>query len=326
MKSLYKILFAIGVLSMVTFAQEDSTSVESHEQEGCCEEQGTIFENGEWSWDESDHNRMLWDWDYWSDELSFSFDKPTISLRYGLLESSYKGLSRKLKNAGFVELELGFSERNNFSERYGSVIPEYSTSGLFLRNAKTGYGVKDDNATKLEAEYWSFGYRSSEGGGYAFDDQAGIYFANGGSISWTKLDLGSSLAASTMTPKDAELLALYDNSFRFGGSMQSSVAVYPIANAGITFNQERTIIFPRVLFWYMCGSYLLEGIGESILDEFIEEIYKSSPTVAPVVGFILKAGLSFGFSELRKDDVFWPIQTPAPLVQDHYSVSVNIAF
>lgn len=321
MKTIATIFSLFFLLVMPLSAQQDSTFTPPTPEEP--DSNKAIFGSSWWDWDESDHEFNSWEWEHWNMDFGPSFENPIINVRYGLLTSSYKGLSEKIKNAGLVELELGYSSLRDEPGSFNYYSPKYHSQSLFLRHAKTGYGVKDDALTAIDADYWNFGYSLADGYGYSLGKDAYLFLINGGGINWTKMDVKN---MASLSPSDSNLIALYDGSFRFGGKMTSTLMIKPISNAGISFTHERNIVFPRVLFWYMSLSYISEFVSQAILEGFLDEIYESSPAAGPIVGFILKAGLSFGFNELRKNDVFWPINTPSPLVQDGYTASINFTF
>jgi hypothetical protein len=51
-----------------------------------------------------------------------------------------------------------------------------------------------------------------------------------------------------------------------------------------------------------------------------------SPYAGPIVHFVLKNALSYGFYELRKKHMNWPVQTVAPLMYENYKVGLTFAF
>ncbi len=70
----------------------------------------------------------------------------------------------------------------------------------------------------------------------------------------------------------------------------------------------------------------LEGGAEFLLDEFIDEIGKSSPYSVPVVNFFLKNGLSYAIYELRKDRMNWPFDSAPPLRNDSFKFGLTFVF
>ncbi|MGE5847186.1 MAG: hypothetical protein ACM34O_10705, partial [Ignavibacteria bacterium] len=89
---------------------------------------------------------------------------------------------------------------------------------------------------------------------------------------------------------------------------------------------ERSIIFPRHLFWKWLGSAGIELIGQWALDEFIDNIMDSSPYAAPVVNFVLKNALAYGIYELRQEKMNWPFNSAAPLAYDQFKFGVTFVF
>jgi hypothetical protein len=63
-----------------------------------------------------------------------------------------------------------------------------------------------------------------------------------------------------------------------------------------------------------------------LLDKFIDEIFESSPSAAPVVNFMLKSALTYGMYELRKDKMNWPFNSDSPLTYDQFKFGLTFIF
>jgi hypothetical protein len=91
----------------------------------------------------------------------------------------------------------------------------------------------------------------------------------------------------------------------------------------IDASYERSIIFPRHLFWKWTGSVLIEAAGQWAVDGFVDRVLDSAPYAAPIVSFVLKNALSYGMYELRHDKMNWPFDTVSPLAYDQFKVGLT---
>jgi hypothetical protein len=89
---------------------------------------------------------------------------------------------------------------------------------------------------------------------------------------------------------------------------------------------ERSVVFQRVLFWKLSGSLITEAIADGLVDHFIKEVLSSSPVAAPIVNFVLKSGVAYGFAELRKEHMNVPFGGEDPLMQATYKFGMTFNF
>jgi hypothetical protein len=147
-----------------------------------------------------------------------------------------------------------------------------------------------------------------------------LYHTNG--IGWTKVDFRD----SAKTTKDKARQNYFGDVFRFGNFWEGGIKFQFYKSIGLSASFERSLVYPRHLFWYWSASMIIESAGQGAIDAFVKAIMKSSPYAGPVTSFILKNGLSFGLYELRRKNMNWPIQTDAPLVYDNAKIGLSFTF
>ena len=125
---------------------------------------------------------------------------------------------------------------------------------------------------------------------------------------------------------DKNMTDLFNQSFRFGNSTEGGIKFQFIPNMSVDASYERSVIFPRHIFWPWAGGVVVEAAGQWAIDSFVNEILDSSPYAAPVVNFVLKNALSYGLYELRQDKMNWPFNTAASLSYDQFKVGFTFVF
>jgi hypothetical protein len=118
----------------------------------------------------------------------------------------------------------------------------------------------------------------------------------------------------------------FGDSFRFGTKFEGGVRMMLGTHVELGAGYERSLIFPRWLFWKWAGSELLESAVLGMVDEFVDEIRERTPVAAPIVSFVLKNGVSYFVYELRKEDMNYPFTTEDPILSDSYTFSLAFVF
>lgn len=260
-------------------------------------------------------------------DLGFDFHgKPTISAFYGVGKTSLKGLGSKFANPNLAELRLGYASEKGLFKSESIVKYKYRYSSLTQLSSKMG---KTPAANELSTEMWKIGFGWDEGFGYRLGKSALIFY-NGNGVTWSKNEvvdgLPAQVALGNLSVDDAQTLAMFDGNFRFGTKTEAGIKLQIIPALILTGNFERNVVFPRLLFWKASASYLIEAASHAALGEFIEKVLDSSPGAAPIISFLLKNGLSYGFYELRKEKMNWPVNTAVPLFNDSFKIGMTFVF
>lgn len=257
-----------------------------------------------------------WDWGDFDIDFGWNHKNPYMSLSYGMSENSYFGLQGKLANTGFVEGKLGYSHTTtNF---WGPGFEK--EAGLFFGRYAYNLG-RTANGTEIQASAWKFGLEGSSGIPWQTGDVKIIPYHSRG-WQWAYITYDS----LNTTSQSREILDQFNESVRFGNRFEGGLKFRVKESFEIGAGYQRSIIYPKHMFWYWAGSSLIEEIGQGLIDGFISKVSKASPGAAPIVYFILKNALSYGAYELRKDKMNWPFETAPPFFSDSYKVTLTWIF
>ena len=299
-------LLLLALFLMVTpalLSQEDSTKTE---------------EEWDWHWEEWD------DWEDWTMDFGFKTTRPAISLQYGLADMSRPDIQSPFVDPNLIELKLGYiREKDAWDTDY---IIKHSYNFLYLSNESNKLAGKEAVGTEIESDMWRFGVGWSSGYGYKLGESSAIIPYYTSTLNWSNIDFTYPENLTLVPDPDIDKMNLYDESFRFGTSSEGGVRVKIIDNLILDAGYERSIVFQRHLFWKWAGSALIEVAAQGLLDGFISEIFKSSPSAGPIVNFLLKNALSYGLYELRQDQMNWPFPSEAPIAYDQFKFGVTIVF
>jgi hypothetical protein len=220
-----------------------------------------------------------------------------------------------------IEIKLGFeiSKPLNSSD----FIYKYSHSNFSISNTKE-YSTKNENLknNEVKTEAFKFAINSADGYGYRLGSNISLGLGTSGGLVWTKLDFQNPAS----NPQDQAALDYFGDDIRFGTQTESQINIKFGNHIGLNAAYERSVVFPRTMFWYWAGSEITKGAASGLLNMFIKEIGKSSPEALPVVNIVLNSALNYGFYELRKQNMNWPIDTEAPFLFDSFKIGINANF
>jgi hypothetical protein len=248
-------------------------------------------------------------------------DKPIIELSYGVSEIALENLSSKISNTGTMEVKLGYSTQTN--SHYGKSVLKYRNGFSFLSFSSSELDPEVGSNSDLSSETWRFGFGMKEGYGVEMGSSAIMPYTSGGFV-WSRFDLRNN--SGNLSSNDANLLANFNETFRFGTLSESGINVQIIPLITLQGKYETATVFPRHLVAKQMGSMLIETVGSALLGEFIDNVMHNSPVLGTIVNFTLRSAYSIGMYELRKSEMNWPFGGEAPLSFETYKVGMTFTF
>ena len=270
-------------------------------------------------WDNQDGAEKV---DKWDNIGSHMFDfkikgAPTISLTYGVSKMNLKSINQNFAQPGMLELKLGYTTDKSYEG--SDDILKYKFNYFHISNFTPDL-AGNKNSNDLLTNSWRAGFGWASGYGYDLGKGISITPYHEGSVDWMKVDMLSTPAAAS----DLSTTDLFNKDIRFGNSFQGGVQFKFLYSTAIDVSYERSILYPRHLFWKWGMGMIVEGAGQGLLNIFIDKVLESSPEAAPIVNFLLKNALSYGIYELRQNKMNWPFETAAPLTFNQFKVGLSV--
>ncbi len=254
---------------------------------------------------------------FWRNEFN---GNPTISIDYGFSDLNQNGLNGKFTKPNLFEARLGYT-RQKLSEHSNDLI-SYNFHYLLVSDISTKLNANSTSGNSYRTDLWRAGFGWASGYGYKVNESFNIIPYYDYAVDWSQLNMNSS--PSNMN--DKSITDLYNNSIRFGTSTEAGIKINVTPNIQIGAGYERSIIFPRHIFWKWVGSIIVEAAGQGAVNNFVEHIMNVSPLSVPVVNFMLKNAVSYALYELRKDKMNWPFDSASPLTYDQFRAGITIVF
>jgi len=267
-----------------------------------------------------DEDEFDWEWEWDEEWKAWENKRPSISLNYGFSDITRTDMESQFADNNLIELKLGYTYER--VTKYADYINKNTFNYLFLNRNSTELAGGLDNASEIETGIWQFGTGWSNGYGYKLGEETFVtpYFTS--SLTWTNLDFPD----DSLSPNDESIKQLYDETFRFGSSSEAGIRFQTTSLIALEAGYERSIVFERHLFWKWAGSGIIEIAAHGLLDAFINEILKSSPSAGPIVYFVLKSALGYGLYELRQGKMNWPFPSAPPIAIDNVKFGVTFRF
>ena len=176
-----------------------------------------------------------------------------------------------------------------------------------------------------------FGFQSATGYGYLLGKKTSLILYNADGITWTDYYWGIPMFTFELGNPDyinyIKYIEPFNRHFRFGTTTEAGLRIPIDGMINLNLSFDRTLVFPRHLVWKYLGSTLIvEAVSQSLIDNFVRVIMRSSPGAGPIVSFLLKGGLSYGIYELRREKMNWPFESTEPLLFDSFKAGVSFTF
>jgi hypothetical protein len=264
-------------------------------------------------------------WKYWTgtSSINYKIEHPTIEVVYGIMQPSIdkSEFDGDFHQIGALELRLGYSKiKENF---FHSNITDYNSSYFFIGNVSEEISTnKEADDNKIATDAWRFGFARSGGYGYNLAKGYNVILYHTDGNMWSKLDFRN----EAPNQKSKAAMHAYGDAIRFGSMFESGVKVHLFDYISLNGSFQRSVVFPRHMFWYWVVSEAVSGIGHGLVSVFIDDVIEASPYAGPIVYAVLNAGISYGIYELRKKDMNWPIDTHAPFFNEGFQVGFSFIF
>lgn len=254
------------------------------------------------------------------ESFGYSIDgTPVMSLWGGAATGFREGISQDLEQKFNAGIFLGIgrtwmdSKTSRLADRISGIMVQYS-AGIPQEDAVLG--------NKSSLSVYTVSSMQHEGYGYQFsDNKTGLMFYSGKStLTFNALDPIYS------TPLDGQAIADFGTSLRLGEAIQPSIGLRLWEPVTIRVSSTWAQIYPRTMVWYYFGSQIIEGIADASVSYFVRQIGPTSPSLQPIMHFILRNGVALGFKALRAKQMNWPFTTVAPLNIITYDIGVSINF
>jgi len=260
--------------------------------------------------------------EFFTDTTSYH---PFAEINYGYFNSYLKTFSGKINQNGFARLTLGYELLKNSDT---SILLKFKRKAFFIDYSSTNILNKSNLPLpiRLNIDLWQAGLNWQNGYGYKFGS-ASLILSAGNALVWNRINLiEPDIRTFNPIPTDKSGIERFNQSIRFGTQNSAGIDFKISNHFNIKTNYTFGVIFPRYLFWKHMGSIMAELAGESLIENFVDEIKVFSPAAAPIMYFILKNGFSYAFYSLKKDKSFFPFKSENPLYYNSLNFGFSIVF
>lgn len=254
---------------------------------------------------------------------------PRLQLTYGTLDIQRKGLSGGITQITNYGASVGMEDARSIRSKAN--IIRYQNNGVFFNYGVAkpidGFTAIDDSivdAASTSMNVYSFGFIDESGYGYKLGEGSALKFLVGKNAIWSSVDPLSFDA--TINSDARQAVRDVTGAIRFGATMNPTVEFQIVKPLSLRASYTWTQIYPRHMFWYWAGSEIIEGIADGIVMASVKAFGKASPASLPIMNFVLRNAVAYGFKTLRKNQMNWPFDTAAPMNITGWNVGVSLNF
>ncbi|HRJ98996.1 MAG TPA: hypothetical protein PL089_05185 [Ignavibacteria bacterium] len=251
--------------------------------------------------------------------------KPSIEVSYGVSDIKFSGTPYNFSPTGLIELNLGFTSNN--TSKFRKNIVSYKNRFLFLSFNSEENSVKSNNSG-IKSNLWKFGLGNKSGYGVSIGKSAAILPYSSRTFNWSNFKYDKQTDNSSAL-SDENYYSELDNMsgvFRFGSSFEAGINLQITKGFSIQPKYETADIFPRHLAGKQLMSSAIEYAGFGLLETFTKAVMKNSPVAGTFVNFILLNAYEYGFYQLKKDQMYWPFVSSAPLRYETFKLGMTFVF
>lgn len=244
---------------------------------------------------------------------------PYIEANAGYGTPNHVNINGTFEQVGIVELKFGFTELKKYKDYIQALDDRYvfaTNISSDLMNSASG------GSNKIRSEMWRFGIGNRLGFGYEIGNTSLIPYHQM-ALTITKPEFSDT---NVLSQGDIELLNRLQGDYRMGMTYEGGVQFYIAKSVSFNAGVEGAIIFPRYQFMKWAGSYALQAISLGAVSYFSEAIVNSSPFLGPIMYFVLKNGIAAAWYFAMKDQMYWPIDSEAPLAMETFRVGASFTF
>lgn len=243
--------------------------------------------------------------------------RPFLEVSYGRGTPRFEGLGADFQSVGMMEIKAGYADIETSQPGLVSLMETY----VFGSSFSEGLGTSGSDGD-VRSEFGRFGAGNRFGYGYQGKSMA-LDLYNQNSLNWTEV---KPVDYDTADPDAQAVFDRYGSSYRFGQLMEAGLQLRFSRALALSVGAEGAVIMPRYVFWPWLGSYAIYTGLEGAVEAFAGSIIESSPTLGPVLYFVLKSGLSYAYYAGSQKDMNFPFNSETPLTIASYKVGATLKF
>jgi hypothetical protein len=260
--------------------------------------------------------------DNFSVEYSLLDGKPTVHLYGGIGQLFHEDIvTRDVELSGMIHLG---TERKWVDELSGRMAVKSTTFFVGVSNTKTVLGQTVAGiplTSDSDVRWWHVGSMDITEFGYTLDAENKSAILLGTSQSNLTLSV---LDVSNLPPSDAATLNNFAQGLRISSVLQPSIGIRVNDAISVKARASWHQMYQTIVFWPYVGASITEGLASAIVGQFCKRIGRSSPSIQPIMSFLLTNAVHAGFAFLRQKNGHFPFSSEPTLNVINYEVGIAL--
>ena len=256
-----------------------------------------------------------------SDPFSFLKEgiyRPYIEAGAGVGILSHAEFGGTLAKLGTASLKFGYRELKPYKSRWLKMDDRF-LSGSY---GSTDFPLGETGTAGLSAEFWSLGVGQKVGYGY---DLGFLKLVPHHQVTFGAAKMQPQ-SFSTLSAADSAIIGRYYYNTHLSLGTEGGVSTMVFGFLGVNAGFESSVIYPKVVFPEWITSYVLAAGAIILVSGFSEDIVEVSPTLGPIIYFVLRNAVAYGFMYAFSRNQNWPFPSEVPMMNNVFRVNVGIQF
>jgi hypothetical protein len=218
-----------------------------------------------------------------------------------------------------AEIIYGFQRIEKIKQEPSLI--RHSSEFVALANISSHLKPKSIAIDGNTTDSWRITFGLSNGYGYSLDN-ADLMLNHTGAFTINRIDVEYPATNNI----NQQILNRFDEKYKFGSYFHSGVSYRISGILFITGGYEHSIVFPDTHFGKWLAGWLIENISQrwiDIVEPYMFDIHKLD---FPWIIFTIKTIISFVHYELRRYEMFWPLNSSVPLNYDSFRIGMTLVF
>ena len=251
------------------------------------------------------------------ERYAYSNHRFTMEGGYGILHLGQKEFSGSMPQLGAAEVRWGFSAVTPLKHDLAQ-LDERFAFGAYMRPQ---WAASAGPENSVQGDLWRFGFGARDGYGYWPGNLIILpYFL------WTLEWSHWHPDAAGLPPADSAIVARYDSRLCFGITSESGLKVQFGRHISIIAGYQFGLMYPRFVFPEWVASFAIIATAEGVTGVFTSGILRDAPWLTPVLHAVLKGAFAYGYYQLTRSDMNWPLHSETPLTCSGLKLGISIRF
>ena len=245
-----------------------------------------------------------------------------IIIEYGLSFPNFGNdeFSSNFMNTYQVQFNYGF-HREDHRLTHGGLF-KHQGEFAFVANNSTNFKTFNISPNGVITDSWIWGVGLNDGYGYLVGEFSKIYLNHAIMLNWIHLDFD----IANYNDFEQRIVNIYDENYKFGGSYVGGFGLSLSDNLTMDFSYQTSLFYQEFDFMKYAVVWFYDIVLQRLPDLLDKELFEIFGINYGWMHSLYKNLVSLFFWNLRKEQAYFPFESPAAMYYDTYKVGFKYIF